>query len=278
MSETGHAKNIEHFEQAIAYATSWGAAYQPTNASLDLVRMNLVLNSAKTAMSDAAGVRAAYTTAVNDRETTFQGIRPLITRCVQYYESTGAAQNKIDDVRTLKRKLDGSRAKSIEAPADPPAGGTPPTPPATISASQQSYTQVVEHLTGIIELLSDDTPQYDPNETEMKLTTLTTRRDDMAAANTNVINTQVPYSNALGARNDILYADGSGLVDIALAFKKYVRAAFGAGSTQYNQIKDLEFVRPRSHYATFPDKTTAASTRTRPFFPSEIRPIRYNSV
>jgi|GEM_PF-2922604 len=43
MAETGHAKNIEHFEQRIAYATSWGAAYQPTNPLLLLTNMNSVL-------------------------------------------------------------------------------------------------------------------------------------------------------------------------------------------------------------------------------------------
>lgn len=248
MAETGHAKNIEHFQQGIAFAMSWGAAYQPTNPLLDLGAMQGVLDAANNAMADVAGVRAAFVTAVNDRETTFDGIRQLMTRCVQFYESTGADQNKIDDVRTLKRKLDGSRASSKPTPTPPTGGGEtpdPPTPVGTISASQQSYTQQVEHLTGIIELFSDDPTNYNPNETEMKVTTLTTRRDAMGAGNTSVINAQVPYSNKLGARDDVMYAEDTGLVDVALAFKKYVRAAFGADSTQYNQIKDLEFTRPK---------------------------------
>ena len=42
-----------------------------------------------------------------------------------------------------------------------------------------------------------------------------------------------------------MYADTTGLVDIAMMVKKYTKAAFGTDSTQYNQISGLEFSRPK---------------------------------
>jgi hypothetical protein len=42
-----------------------------------------------------------------------------------------------------------------------------------------------------------------------------------------------------------LYADGTGLVDLALLVKKYIKSLFGADSPQYEQISGLKFRRPR---------------------------------
>jgi len=252
VSETGNAKNVEHFAELIGFVGSWGVTYQPTNDSIKLLALNSKLTSAQAAMTDVTAKRSNWKLATNDRENTFNGVRPLVTRVVQYYESTGTAQNYIDDVRSLKRKLDGTRAKTKEAPpADPPAGGdagtgtgdgTGTATATTVSASQQSYVQLVEHLSGIIELLGED-PLYNPNEADLKVTALTALRDEMHTANQDVITASVPLSNVLGHRNEILYAPTDGLVDLALMVKKYVLAAFGNNSTEYNQIKGLEFKR-----------------------------------
>lgn len=238
--ETGHARNVQHFQELIAYVTSWGPAYDPTNTAILLPILTAKLTAANTAMDDVIASKADYTAAVNDRENVFGGVRKLITRCVAYYESTGPAQNVIDDVRTLKRKLDGVRATQTPDPAPPGS----PTPPAPVSASQQSYTQLVEHFDGIIELFDGDV-HYNPNETALEVATLQTKSTAMKTANTAVINKTVPLSNDRGARDDVMYADSTGLVDAALLVKKYVRAAFGADSTEYSQISGLQFSRPK---------------------------------
>ena len=41
----------------------------------------------------------------------------------------------------------------------------------------------------------------------------------------------------------MLYADETGLYDLAMLVKKYVKGSFGTDSSQYNQIKGLEFTR-----------------------------------
>lgn len=66
----------------------------------------------------------------------------------------------------------------------------------------------------------------------------------MKAANTAVIGNQVALSNSRGERDDVMYAPEIGLVDLAMLVKKYVKAAFGTGSMQFNQINSLEFRRP----------------------------------
>lgn len=93
----------------------------------------------------------------------------------------------------------------------------------------------------LIQLLSVQTG-YTPNETDLKVTTLTTLLADMRTKNTGSINALTPLSNARIARNTILSATGTGLVDIAGEVKKYVKSVFGGTSPQYKQVSGLSFL------------------------------------
>lgn len=62
-----------------------------------------------------------------------------------------------------------------------------------------------------------------------------------------MIDANVPFGNARIVRNDSLYADETGLCDIAAMVKKYVKSLFGADSPEYAQISGLEFRKPRTH-------------------------------
>lgn len=237
--ETGHARNVQRFEELISFITSWGSDYQPSNAEIELTKLTNKLTDANTSLDGVTSSLTDFKGSVNDRENTFDGIRKLVTRVVNFYESTGAAENDVDDAKSIKRKIDGKRADtSVE---DPPGEGEEGAE--TISVSQQSYTQITEFFEQLISLLDADS-LYDPNENDLKITTLQTRHAAMQAANTDVINKKTAISNARFARNDVMYADETGLVDKALLVKKYVKAAFGTDSSQFLQIKGLEFRRP----------------------------------
>jgi len=71
--------------------------------------------------------------------------------------------------------MQGIRAKAVETPTDP---NTPA--PKTISTSQQSYDQQIQHLAGIISILQSE-PSYAPNETDLKIVTLTAKQADLTA-------------------------------------------------------------------------------------------------
>ncbi|MGH9948156.1 MAG: hypothetical protein ACRD6X_13295 [Pyrinomonadaceae bacterium] len=238
--ETGHARNIQRFQEMISFVTSWGAAYAPTNAAISLSALSAKLLASDTAMTAVTSSLAQSKNTVNSRENTFAGLRKLVTRVVNFYESTGADQNKIDDARTLKRKIDGARATTVvddpNTPEDESAN--------SVSASQQSYTQLVEHFEALIALLGMD-PLYFTAELDLQLGTLTALSTQMQSNNLAVINATTALSNARAARDAEMYADSTGLVDLALLTKKYTKAAFGTDSSQYIQIKGLEFTRPR---------------------------------
>jgi len=237
--ETGHARNVAQFQQLISFVDSWGAPYAPSNTAIALTALNTKLTDTTTAMDEVGFSLAISKTAINERENAFAGLRKLTTRIINYYESTGADQNKIKDVRTLKRKIDGKRAKQLvddpNTPEDESQNG--------ISAAQMSYTQLIEHLTGMINILSNDL-LYAPTEADLKLTALNTLVTNLKTANNLVIDAFTGISNKRGDRNEVMYKDESGLIALALTVKKYVKAAFGTDSLQFSQVNGLEFRRP----------------------------------
>jgi len=93
--------------------------------------------------------------------------------------------------------------------------------------------------------LLDNSGIYAPNETELQIGALQTYSTSLKNANTNVINNTTPVSNKRITRDEALYAEGTGLVDLAGLVKKYVKSLYGGASPQYKQISGLEFTRPR---------------------------------
>jgi len=240
MAETGHARNVERFTQLLSFVTSYGADYAPSNTTITTLNLQTKLTASLVGIDGVSTAHAGLKVAVNDRENTFADLRPLTTRVVNSFAASGAPQNAVDDAKTLKRKIDGVRAKAL--PQDNP--NTPEDESQGNSVSQRSYTQLTEHLDNLIELL-DNSGTYNPNETELQIGALQAYSTSLKNANTNVINNTTPVSNKRIARDEVLYADGTGLVDLAGLVKKYVKSLYGADSPQYQQISGLEFSRVR---------------------------------
>jgi hypothetical protein len=98
----------------------------------------------------------------------------------------------------------------------------------------------INHFQELIQLLESQ-PAYAPNETDLQTTALNTLLTNMQTKNSAAITSYVPLDNKRIARDNVLYNDTTGLVERALDVKKYVKSAFGAESTQYDQIKGLQF-------------------------------------
>jgi hypothetical protein len=56
-------------------------------------------------------------------------------------------------------------------------------------------------------------------------------------------NTEAALNVARMARNTLLYTKNTGLVDVALGVKLYVKSAFGATSPEYKSISDIQFTK-----------------------------------
>jgi hypothetical protein len=64
---------------------------------------------------------------------------------------------------------------------------------------------------------------------------------ELSALNDAVLATESVLTAARQKCNEVLYTPKTGMTDTALAVKEYVKAAFGAGSPQFREVKCISF-------------------------------------
>lgn len=241
--ETGHAKNVATFEDLISYCTGYGANYNPTKAILKLTAMNPQLAAAQATLQTVKTSKTTYDNATNAREIALAPLKPLATKIINALAATDATPQTVNDARTVVNKIQGRRAKKVVLPtAKAIAEGAEPV--RISSTAQQSYDKLVDHFAQLIAVLAAE-PKYLPNENELKVATLNTLLADMKTKNTAVVNAWTAVSNSRINRNKVMYGVGTGMVDVALAAKTYVKSVFGPKSSQFKQVSGLKFTKYR---------------------------------
>ena len=238
-SEVGHAKNVANFQNLIEFITGYAADYNPSKNSLKLPQLVVLKAIAETKLADLIAKNTAYNNKVNERMIAFGDLKSLSTRLINALQTTDASKETIEDAKGFNRKMQGKKASATQTPADPnlPA-------PKTISTSQQSYDQLIQHFSNIIAVLEAE-PSYTPNETELQIVALTTKIADLNTKNTAVATAYTNLSNARIDRNETLYTNTTGIYQTAGEVKKYIKSVFGASSPQYDQVSGIKFNKPR---------------------------------
>lgn len=237
--ETGHAKNVAHFQMLITYCSAHGATYNPSKAVISLAALQAHYQEATAALATLNAVVPVYINAVNAREAAFSDLSKYITRVTNAVAASDMSSELKADVKTLIRKLQGKRAVSKKEPA----ASQEPTEK-SISSSQMSFDQRIENLDKLVQLLTAQ-PNYVPNETDLTIAGMTALLTNLRTLNTAAITAYTPVSNARIARNTLLYAENTGLVDRSVAVKAYIKSVFGATSPQYKQLSGLKFTRSK---------------------------------
>ena len=238
-SEVGHAKNVANFQDLIEFVTGYGATYNPSKSSLKLAQLVALKATAEAKLTDVISKNTNYNNKVNERMVAFSNLKSLSTRLVNALQTTDATTATINDAKTFNRKMQGKKASATQTPTDPNAPA-----PATISTSQQSYDQLIQHLTGLKSVLEEE-PSYTPNETELQVATIDAKIADLTAKNTAVSTAYTNISNSRISRNETLYTSDNGIFETASEVKKYIKSVFGASSPQYNQVSGIKFSKPK---------------------------------
>jgi len=239
-SERGHAKNIANFERQTDSCTGFGATYNPTKNTIKLAAMLIILTNARSAMASVGTLLAAKTNAKNARKALFNVFDSIVTRATNALKASDVTKETIETGKSFSRTLKGQRRKAklteIEKQKLEAAGKST----TEISSAHTSMDNLIENFEKFIKFLST-TPSYNPNETELKVTTLTTYLNDLKAKNSAFMNADVALANARISRNEILYKANTGLVHVAIDSKTYIKSVYGASSPQYKQVSKLVY-------------------------------------
>ena len=239
-SEVGHAKNVANFQDLIEFVIGYGTTYNPSKNSLKLPQLIALKDNAQAKLNDVITKNTIYNNKVNERMVAFSNLKSFSTRLVNALQTTDATNETINNAKTFNRKMQGKKASTAQTPTDP---NTPA--PTTISTSQQSYDQLIQHLAGLKSVLETE-PSYTPNEIELQIATIDSKIADLSAKNTAVATAYTNISNSRIARNNTLYGTDTGLVEIATEVKKYIKSLYGASSPEFAQVKGIEFKKPKA--------------------------------
>jgi hypothetical protein len=244
ISETGHAINVAKFDELTSFAKSYGTDYNPSKPSIKPEALSTLSGYAKKALESVNAALPDYSNAVAAREAAFAPLSKLVTRVLNALKATDTTSQIDENAKTIVRKIQGTRAVPKLTAAERKSVVETGKEVVEISSSQMSYDSRLDNFDKLIKLLSS-VSLYAPNEADLKVSALTAFYNELNAKNTAVVNAAIPLSNARMARNDVLYKDLTGLVDIASDVKTYIKSVFGATSSQYKQVGGLKFTRPR---------------------------------
>lgn len=239
-SESGHQKNVANFDELISFATGYGSTYKPTKTSLSIDALKALSEQAKAAHIAVVSAEAALKSAVAAREAAFLPLSKLSTRILNSIKASDTTQQVDENVRTVVRKIQGVRASAKKTDQQKEALAEHGKKVVEISSSQMGFDSRLDNLFKLIQLLLS-IPEYNPNEEELKIAYLNTLMEDLKLKNAAVIEKTIPLSNARISRNNILYKDDTGLCDMAMNVKTYLKSLFGPTSLEYKQISSLSF-------------------------------------
>lgn len=211
---------------------AFGSKYQPSNPDLLIGAMTNQWKSATDANTTFGNALMNAKTPIANRKTLFAPLDKLVTKSLNYFESTKANKQLKSNAKTIADKIRGAaKVNKVDNPKD-------------VSVSQQSYVQKQTAFAQLVALYASDAT-YAPNETELKVSDLQGLSGKMKDLNDNIGNILAPVKNAQISRDDLLYKDEAGIVDVSKSVKDYVKGVFGASAAETKLIAKLKFTKPK---------------------------------
>lgn len=232
-SEVGHAKNVANLqkltEQIITFTN-----YNPPVDNLKVASLQTLYTTASAKLNEVENKRHANKNAITLRQSAFENLKSTSTKIINHLDILGLPKGTIDQAKSLNRVIQGGQKKTTTPPDE---NGEPSN---TVSTSRQSYTQMAENFGILLQLLAT-IPTYAPNEDDLNLVNLNTYKDSLVSSTQSVDQTEAELNTKLIERDNLLYADGTGLYSIVQNVKKYVKSLYGATSPEYANVSSIEF-------------------------------------
>jgi hypothetical protein len=233
-----HVKNVEAFSRLVGFCTGYGGHYNPGRQNLQVESLTASLTVAQETLRDTIQAKAHYDNVVNSRKQVFETLPKLASSVIRLMEASGAKRETIADALGFFRHLTGRSPKA----AKPPVTAATEPKPTRRSLQQQAYVSKADWFAKLVQVVKME-PLYVANEEPLTKAALEQKVKELYKLNRQVANARVAWSNALVARNKVLYDAPLSLYEMTQAVKKYLRGIFGLNSQQYAQVKALRFTK-----------------------------------
>jgi hypothetical protein len=243
--ESGISTYVGHFRLLIDVVGGFGSRYNPTRPELTVASLVTQLGKVRTSIETVDTLLPSYALAEGLRHDEFVKIPPLAVRVQAIAVSSDLPKSILTRIKEVVRKIEGRRATQVTPPPNDGSGDER----RHISVSQVSFNEQIEHFQQLISLVASQ-PTYNPSETALQVASLESQLTLLNETNDTAMVAIVPLTAAREARNELLYAPHTGMMDTALAVKEYVKGAFGANSAEYKKVRRISFKNRKAPMAT----------------------------
>jgi len=233
-SETGHGINISNFGHLIDVVSSY-SKYSPSNPDLIIANMKAKLDEAKLLENALTGAGGREKTDGSDRKDLFKSINKLMTRILNHYCSLKVSLRMKGKAKKMVAVIRGDNVRKKKSKDGKPI-------PNQKSKSHLGFINRIYNISKLIAWLEIQ-PVYSPNENDLKVSSLKTFVTTLTNSVDDVNKLSIDTGTKRAMRNVCLYKVGPGVIDIALACKKYVRSVYGARSQQALEVGKIKFRR-----------------------------------
>lgn len=235
-SEVGHSRNVANLQKLTEQVTVY-TLYNPPLPNLTVANLQSLYSTATAKLSEVEDKRNAKKNAIAMRKTAFENLKPICTGIINRLEILGLLPDTLDQAKSLNHAIQGGNKKKT-APKNSEDDQSSISNP--ISTSRQSFNQQAENF-GILLQLLETIPSYSPEEDEVKLVNLKPYQESLVNTTQVIDQTEAEFNIKLIERDQVLYAEETGLYSIAQNVKKYVKSLYGATSPEYTTVSSITF-------------------------------------
>ena len=161
-TESGDMKLLGNFRNLVDFVTA-ETGFKPANDKIKSAALEAQYTTALSAAGDVPAKTAPHKAALNDRQSAYDALDPIVMRARNMLKASGADKSTLANAETHVRKLLGRR-KSPNAKPDPKAPKDGPNTNAVEagtnhSTSQLSFDNKVGNLDALIEVVAG-VPDY----------------------------------------------------------------------------------------------------------------------
>lgn len=240
-NKKSNQQNVDNMEVLIEREITFLPVFDPSETRLSILNQKKLKSAGDEVLRGVQTAESACNNAISARNTAFNTLNPLVTRVINALQISDVSDQTIEQGKAILRDLRNLRASEIV----PPAEGAENEPSAKTNKKRSgSFNAKIENTGKLIVFLSTITA-YKPKETDLTIESLKAKHETLKQTNS-ACNTADALAEAARTQRDVvLYADKTGLVDIAMDSKYYTKSAYGARSAQYKAISGIRFTRKR---------------------------------
>ncbi len=222
--EISHKKNIENFFGIIAACGEFGSKYNPANEDLTIAKMTARYDEAVILDKNYSVGAMELKVLINAQQTLFKELKSL---CRRAYNSLKCSKENSGNKLSAKRKMEEITGDKVRRKKDEDGNVLEHTK----SNSQLGMDDVLGKFYEFIVWLKNMT-FYNPQEEILKVTGLLEFGEKVDEAKKSVVLKRSVVKDLMLKRDKGLYGDDTGLVDVSLACKSYVKSLYGARSEE----------------------------------------------